>query len=158
MTHKQLVDIAYRWILKNRSCGVAFKELRSLADNMEYPDVIGFGSSCHSVLVECKTSKRDFLADRKKHFRKEPGLGMGRERFYCTPAGLIQKEDLPPGWGLVWVSAAGKARTHYNPFAGPLEYRHPGFVQNIKAEHGLLYSALRRLHLRGLIDTIYSRQ
>jgi hypothetical protein len=43
MTHKQLVDVAYRWVLNNTSCGVAFKELNSLSSR-ETPDVIGFGS------------------------------------------------------------------------------------------------------------------
>jgi hypothetical protein len=155
MTHRQLVEVAYKWILKNRSCGCAFKELHSLADNMEYPDVIGFGAGCHSVLVECKTSRRDFLHDKEKHFRRIPELGMGHQRFYCVPANLIHKEDLPAGWGLIWVDDKGTPRVKYNPYAGPLEGRHPGFSQNIRAEHGLMYSALRRVHLRGMIDTIY---
>jgi hypothetical protein len=62
-THKELVEIAYKWILKNGSVGVAVKELYSLAS--EIPDVIGFGG-WESVVIECKASRSDFLADKKK--------------------------------------------------------------------------------------------
>src|ERR1700743_1391059 len=108
LTHSELVQIAYRWVLKNGSCGVAFKELVTLGSN-EIPDVIGFGAWEHSVLIECKVSRSDFLADKHKSFRKEPHLGMGNQRFYCCPTGLIKVEELPEGWGLIYVNEKGKA-------------------------------------------------
>lgn len=64
--HRKLVESAYKWVLKNCSCGVAFKELVTNACNGECPDVIGFGAWGHSVLIECKTSRQDFKADAKK--------------------------------------------------------------------------------------------
>jgi len=54
LTHKDLVDIAYTWVLRNGGCGVAFRELNSVS---EIPDVIGFGGWCRSVLIECKANK-----------------------------------------------------------------------------------------------------
>jgi len=39
-THKDLIPIAYKWVLKRGSCGVAFKELNTHASNGEYPDVL----------------------------------------------------------------------------------------------------------------------
>lgn len=155
MTHTDLVNIAYKWVLANASCGCAFREFRSLADNMEFPDVIGFGSGCHSVLVECKVSRADFFADRNKHFRQTPELGMGSNRYYCCPAGLIGKEECPEGWGLLWVNYKGQARAVVNPWGGDIMLRKTAVAKNIKAEHGLMYSALRRLHLRGRIEEIY---
>lgn len=153
--HRKLVEAAYRWILKNSSCGVAFKELNTNACNGEYPDVIGFGAWGHSVLIECKTSRSDFHADKKKSFRKTPALGMGTQRFYCCPTGLLKVEDLPEGWGLIYVSEKLKPKCVHSPYKGNIGERHNGFEKNIKAEHGLMYSALRRLHLRGRIDEIY---
>lgn len=148
---------AYKWVLKNTSCGCAFKELRSLAENGEYPDVIGFGSGGHSVLVEVKVSRNDFAGEQKrKHFRVAPELGMGTQRFYFAPEGVIKIEDLPTGWGLVVVGKKCKPRVAYSPYKGNIGERHEGFHnKNIRAEHGLMYSALRRLHKRGLIEEIY---
>jgi hypothetical protein len=156
MTHKDLVEAAYKWVLKNASCGVAFKELNSLASNGEHPDVIGFGSGGHSVLVECKISRSDFLADKKKPFRICPELGMGSYRFYCCPVGLLQKEDLPENWGLLWVSENLKTKCVYKPYKGYICYG-KAFEKNLKAEHELMYSALRRLQIRGRIEEIYNK-
>lgn len=154
-THKDLVNIAYNWILRRSSCGVAFKEFNTNACNGEYPDVIGFGTWGHSVLVEVKISRSDFFADRKKFFRIHPEQGMGTQRFYCCPSGLLKKEDMPSGWGLIWVNEKGKATMVHSPYTGNIAERHQGFQKNIKAEHGLMYSALRRLHIRGRIDEVY---
>lgn len=159
--HKKLVDAAYRWVLKNGSCGVAFKELKTLS-SYEEPDVIGFGAWGHSVLIECKASRSDFFADRKKSFRKDPSKGMGTRRFYCCPTGLLKKEDLPEGWGLIYVNEKLKATCVFKPLISNPDYPSHSIPfshnKNIKAEHGLMYSALRRLHIRGRIDEIYSME
>jgi hypothetical protein len=154
-THRKLVEAAYNWVLKNTSCGVAFKELNSSACNREYPDVIGFGSFGHSVLVECKTSRSDFHSDKKKPFRKDPSKGMGTQRFYCCLAGVLKIEDLPTGWGLLYVNEKQKVKCIHSPYKGNIGERHQGHEKNMLAEHGLMYSALRRLHLRGRIEEIY---
>lgn len=154
--HRKLVEIAYRWVLKRGSCGVAFKELHTHA-NGEHPDVIGFGAWGHSVLIEVKCSRNDFRLDRKKKVRQDPEKGMGRYRYYCCPTGLIKPEELPEKWGLIYVSEKGKATCIHRPHkfteSGGKVFLH--FDQNIKAEHGFMYSALRRLHLRNRIDEIY---
>jgi hypothetical protein len=67
------------------------------------PDAIGWKRACHSVLVECKISRSDFLADRDKPFRQKSDLGLGCERYYLTLPSLLQSKDLPPGWGLLEV-------------------------------------------------------
>jgi hypothetical protein len=154
LTHKNLIDVAYKWVLKNASCGVAFKELNT-ASSSEYPDVIGFGAWGHSVLIEVKVSRSDFFADKKKPFRKNPQQGMGTERFYMVPKGLIKIDELPEGWGLIFVDDKFRAKCVHNPYKGPPSSRHKGHAKNMRAEHGLMYSALRRLHLRDLVDEIY---
>ena len=152
-THKQLVEVAYRWVIKNASCGCAFKEL--VTTQSEIPDVLGFGSWGHSVLVECKVSRGDFLSDKKKKSRHLPGAGMGKFRYYCCPTGLIKKEEIPEGWGLIYVSDKGKAKCVHAPYKGAVEMYNSGFKQNMLAEHSFMYSALRRLHLRNRISEIY---
>jgi len=160
MTHKDLIIPAYKWVLK-RSCGIAFKELNTAACNGEYPDVIGFGAWGYSVLIEVKVSRSDFICDKKKKFRKDPELGMGKLRYYLCPEGLIKVTELPKGWGLLYANSKLKITSIHNPYKhdrinGILG--HPGFKQNIKAEHGLMYSALRRLHTKGHLDSIYDKQ
>jgi hypothetical protein len=67
------------------------------------PDAIGWKRACHSVLIECKVTRADFLADRAKPFRLKPESGVGGERFYLTPACLLRREELPAGWGLLEI-------------------------------------------------------
>ncbi|MDO6389017.1 hypothetical protein Q4E40_02675 [Pontibacter sp. BT731] len=140
MTHQELVEIGYRWLLNKASCGIAFKELHSNTPTGEQPDVIGFGSWGHSVLIECKVSRPDYMADHKKRFRKQPHKGMGKFRFYLTPAGLITARELPDNWGLLYADN-NKITVAHNPYGA---FNQSPFKQNLLAEHGLLYSALRR--------------
>ena len=75
----------------------------------EMPDAIGWKRACHSVLVECKVTRSDFLADRAKPFRLKPDQGVGCERFYLIPAGLVRREELPQA-GDCSNSIAGKSK------------------------------------------------
>jgi hypothetical protein len=99
VTHRQLVRLAEQWLRRHCRCGIVLSE-QSCA-NGETPDVIGWKGKCRSILVECKVSRADFLADREKPFRMHPELGMGCERLYLTPAGLVDPGELPPKWGLL---------------------------------------------------------
>jgi hypothetical protein len=98
MTHAQLVEQAVRW-LRSYRCGVVLSEQACVSGEM--PDAIGWKRACHSVLVECKVTRADFLADRAKPFRQKPEKGVGSERFYFTPSGIVKPEELPAGWGLL---------------------------------------------------------
>ena len=66
MTHSQLVEKAVRW-LRHYRCGLVLSEQACVSGEM--PDAIGWKRACHSVLVECKVTRADFLADRAKPFR-----------------------------------------------------------------------------------------
>jgi len=151
-THSDLVKIAKKWLL--RRCGFAFTELATLA--MEIPDAIGFRHEA-SILVECKTSKADFLADRKKMFRENPWLGVGKYRYYLCPKGVIKPEDLPDRWGLLYVSPKGRVYKKVGPDGNVWSSDQEFMFQerNIKNETALMYSALRRLHLQGVMPLIY---
>jgi hypothetical protein len=98
MTHAFLVRAAVDWLRRYR-CGVILSEQACISG--EVPDAIGWKRACHSVLVECKISRADFLADRTKPFRQRPELGVGSERFYLAPRNLIRVDELPARWGLL---------------------------------------------------------
>jgi hypothetical protein len=138
MTHSQLVQKAVEW-LRSYRCGVILSEQACASGEM--PDAIGWKRASHSVLVECKISRADFLADREKPFRQKSQLGMGCERFYLSSPGLLHPEELPCGWGL-------------------LEYRHRDVnmlrpaARNLRTATGfrhemnLLLASLRRVEIR----------
>jgi hypothetical protein len=138
MNHAFLVAKAVVWLRRYR-CGVVLSEQACVSGEM--PDAIGWKRACHSVLVECKISRADFLADRNKPFRLNPQTGVGSERFYLVPKGLVRIEELPPGWGL-------------------LEYRNREIEmiraskKNLRTDEGfrcemnLLLASLRRVEIR----------
>lgn len=65
-THADLVAPAARWLKGTVRCGVVLTEAPSM--DGESPDAIGWRSG-YSVLVECKASRADFLADSRKPHR-----------------------------------------------------------------------------------------
>jgi hypothetical protein len=154
LTHQDLVKIAEKWLLGTRKCSFVFTELACIATS-EIPDAIGFRDG-HSILVECKTSRSDFLADGKKYFRRNAEMGVGSYRFFMAPQGIISVQDLPQGWGLVEINEKGKPRQVWghksNIYSQP---NHFHFERNLQAENGMMASALRRLHLRGVLPMIY---
>jgi len=102
MTHAQLVEAAVHWLRSKYRCGIVLSEQACCSG--EVPDVIGWKGRCRSVVVECKISRADFLADQKKPWRNQPAA-LGCERFYLTPKDLIDPKELPANWGLLECSA-----------------------------------------------------
>ena len=135
-THEDLVEIAARWLQNHHRCGLVITEMGSGC--AECPDAIGWVSGGMSHLVECKTSRADFLADRDKWFRRED-IGQthaaGNFRWYLTPPGLVQPCEIKGQWGLLEVHGRSvreivQAHAYYD------ERRH---------ECVLLTSAVRRM-------------
>jgi hypothetical protein len=133
--HSTLVAIGVRWL--SRKCSVVLYEFATEAD--ENPDVIGWASGGGSILMECKLTRADFLRDAKKPVRKNPAKGMGHRRYYLCPPDVIQVKDLPPRWGLLWVS--GRDAVVKREVRG-----HP--ERNLVAEVAFLTSMLRRAQIR----------
>lgn len=131
MTHASLVEIAAAWLRKK--CPVVVTEI---ATTGEEPDALGWRGS-HSTLVECKASRADFQADRAKCFRRQQERGIGQARYFLSPAGLIDTDELPENWGLLLVMDDGRVRcaresSHFEP-------------SNHRHEITILLSVLRRL-------------
>lgn len=100
MTHELLVSMARKWLVKGRDCRVVLTETQ--AQSGETPDAIGWRGQ-FSILIECKTSLADFRRDLGKWFRQS-GPGIGQQRFFMAPQGIIPVTELPEGWGLLEVS------------------------------------------------------
>ncbi len=133
MTHDELVRRAERWMTNYLRCGVVLTESHAFG---EVPDAIGWKNRS-SFLIECKVTRGDFISDAKKAWRKQPSSGMGDFRYFLVPDQLIELEELPARWGLLYayphiiriIKAAKKADA------------------NMVSERQLLYYNLRRLQL-----------
>jgi hypothetical protein len=153
MTHSDLVARAERW-LQTQGCGVTIRDpFRAHTLNREQPDAIGWRDGL-SILIECKISRADFLADRSKPFRTDPAKGMGNWRFYLCHPETIQVDDLPPRWGLLWATPRTIRRIHGVP-GNTGWWRKRPFIACKQSETMMLVSALRRMALRGHLPEIY---
>lgn len=130
--------MAVQWLRRYR-CGVVLSEQACLSGEM--PDAIGWKRACHSVLIECKISRSDFCIDGCKLFRQKPQIGLGCERFYLAPAGMIQIKELPAGWGL--LECRNRTVEMVQPSAKNLRS-----AQGFKYEMNLLLASLRRVEVR----------
>lgn len=142
-SHGELVALAARWLRTAKRCPVVLVE--AAGGGLEVPDAIGFQRGGRmSIVVECKASRADFLADKKKSHRRS-GAGLGQARYYLTPAGMLIQRDLPAGWGLIEVRD-GKPRVRVQ--APKVEVYDPD-VQ--RRETGVLFSALAGLQDQGAV-------
>lgn len=107
LTHKRLVEGACQWLHQVHHCDPVLPEANTLGTRGEIPDVIGFevnrSYTARSILVECKATRADFLADLKKPSRSlgYTCFAMGYMRWYFTVPGVIDLDswELPDRWG-----------------------------------------------------------
>jgi hypothetical protein len=137
--HSVLVNRAVDW-LRRYGCGIILSE--QYCATGEVPDAIGWKGFCKSVVVECKASRADFLADANKSFRVKPEEGLGAERLYLAPAGIIKPEELPKYWGLVECS-----RREVQLVVKPKRVDQRTTIGMMK-EMNLLLASLRRVEVR----------
>ena len=104
LSHTDLVDRAERWLRGTKQCKPVFIEVGSGAmEACEFPDAMGFGPHS-SIVVECKSSRSDFLSDKRKPHREYPDLAMGNARYYmCEPSVINESELIRNGMGLLYV-------------------------------------------------------
>jgi hypothetical protein len=85
--------------LRRAGCVVVLTET-STPQSLEAPDAMGwlYGGEC--LVIECKASRSDLLADRQKLARLN-GAGMGAMRWYLTASDVVvdPEADLAPDWG-----------------------------------------------------------
>lgn len=144
LTHNELITVGAKWLRKHRenivipNCTVVLSDLATI--HVGRPDILGF-SSDKSVLIEVKTSRSDFIAEKRKPTRKIPHLEVGELRYYLCTSGLIDTEDLPTNWGLLWYDSAN----------GEIKIVQEARVDrcNLTAERAMLVSLLRRNKIKG---------
>lgn len=137
MTHEHLVILAKKWLIRARDCSVVLTETQ--AKSGEIPDAIGWRGQ-FSILIECKTSLADFRRDLGKWYRQS-GYGIGQQRFFMAPQGVIPVDELPDGWGLLEVSG-NVVRTLVERSLVYLD------ENRASAEVPLLVAALRRAQMK----------
>ena len=138
--HAQLISRTVEWLRRHYKCGIILSE--QYCATGEVPDVIAWKGFCKSVLVECKVSRADFLADASKPFRVKPDEGMGCQRLYMAPAGMIRAEELPKHWGLLELHGR-EVLMAVKPGRADLR-REVGLMK----EMNLLLASLRRVEVR----------
>ncbi len=159
ITHSDLIKVGANWLKKQHggwdnkykkdrgyyhsSCGVILTEFKSF--EVSIPDVIGFNNYC-SVVIECKVSHSDYLADLKKshRFALNPKQ-CGNYRYYLTLPDVIKIDEVNNGWGLLYYD--GKVSVVKPPTLHT--------ESEIKvAEYSILYSIARRASDKKLLDKI----
>lgn len=110
-THKALCERGGKWLIKHQSnvlvpnCQIVAVELFTQIEP-EIPDIIGWCGWC-SILIEVKVQRSDFLCDFKKPFRKICTDGVGEYRYYLCPEYMINENELPLNWGLLYETNRG---------------------------------------------------
>ncbi len=111
MTHALLVKKAATY-LRSIGCKVVLTERTT---GKEFHDAIGWKPSWRgfpiSYVIECKVSKSDFRADKRKASRKSYEVRPAQHCFYLAPAGLLTSASMPDGWGLLELLAPHRAVT-----------------------------------------------
>ena len=145
LTHSELCKLTAKKFMKE----IALIEYKCQMLNEE-PDVLVFDSYSDTTLYEIKMSRDDFWKDWKKTFRiycksvyhrnrlvvDTLDYSLGRLRYYVCPAGLIQIDELPFGWGLIW----------YNNNRFYLKKKSELFKNNKGLENRLLINAIKRVN------------
>lgn len=139
MTHSRLVDEAVRWLRSKYRCGIVLSEQSCCSG--ETPDAIGWKGRNHSVVIECKVSRADFLIDAAKPWRLNPDSALGCERYYLAPAGLVTCEELPEGWGLLEIRGREISITQKSK-------KNLRAAEGLANEMNLLLASLRRVEVR----------
>lgn len=125
--------------MRRAGCGIVLSEQGCSSGEM--PDAIGWKGKNHSIVVECKISRADFLADSAKPWRKNSEIALGCERYFAAPKGMLKSEEMPEGWGL--LETDGRELKVVKKSKRKL--RQPEGLMN---EMNLLLASLRRVEVR----------
>ena len=105
MSHSECINRVAKWLRQQHQshsslrCKIIFKEPHGYNISKEYPDVLGTGMR-NDINIECKVSRQDFLKDGKKRHNHP----FGNFKFYACPEGLIQPDEVPQKFGLIYVN------------------------------------------------------
>lgn len=108
--HYRLCCEGAKWMRKQEWSTYHTVAVELCTVNVENPDVWGT-TGFKSMLIEVKTSRADFLKDKKKIFRTDDEeyrkYALGNKRYYLVPKGMVTIEELPTHWGLLEWDGSG---------------------------------------------------
>ncbi len=126
---------AARWLRANGCTAVAE---RGLPAGDGYVDLMGWRDG-RSVLLRCFSESRALASC----FTVASSPNVGNWRFCLTPPELVEAEQLPPGWGLLWAHPRRIESVAGVPASAALWQQGP-FVADKDAELELFTAALGR--------------
>lgn len=100
--HYKLCCLGAKWMQKQVYGSYKYIAVELVCIGAENPDVWGT-NGYNSMLIEVKTSRADFLKDKKKFARQEQNskYATGNFRYYLAPDGIIDISEVPDDWGLI---------------------------------------------------------
>lgn len=112
--HKNLKDLALKW-LKTKVIDIVCPEV-DFYNIKCVADVVGINYKRKEVrIIEIKSSKKDLIRD-KKLFNEETSYFYHSHYVYIMcPKEVIKIEDIPKGYGLIWVDENEKIKVIKKP-------------------------------------------
>lgn len=103
--HYKLCQEGAKWLKKLKFAGYKYIAVELICIAADNPDIWGT-NGYDSTMIEVKTSRADFLNDKKKFSRQPQNVlhAIGNYRYYLCPKGIINISDLPDNWGLLWYN------------------------------------------------------
>jgi len=160
LSHAELVERGCKWALAAGKCVFAVPEFKTIYST-QIPDVYGFRRNMETLEIECKASRSDFLADKRKKSRKS-GHRMAHHRYYLCEKNVINPDDLTgTDWGLLWVKSKTACSVIVTPVTEACERKDlkellgQEVVEGVEASGmDIAVNLLRRVQWRGLVDQI----
>ena len=139
MTAGRLLEIVEGTLHANRNEWIFLRELRVGSGRgggrQSLQRVDGFALNCYPhkamrrVCYEIKLSRADFLTELRNPLKRRIGMRYSNEFYFVTPAGLVTRDEIPAGCGLIeagegtveeWRSALERQDGffHYEPLLG----------------------------------------
>jgi len=98
------------------------------------------------AVIEVKTTHADFMADKVKPHRSADS-GLGDRRYFMCPRGVIERAEIPEGWGLLYATAY-RVNIEVNATARPDSARRD------RLEKRMCIDLLHRVYQRGFEDVV----
>jgi hypothetical protein len=102
---------------KDENQWAVFAELRAGTgyDNQQRIDLFAMNlypsNNFRSIAYEVKISRADFVNEIKKPKKRKFAESVAHECYFAVPHAMITSDEVPEGWGLYEINAAGPRRT-----------------------------------------------
>lgn len=113
--HKRLKQVALKY-LKEKITDLVCTEV-PFGNAYSVADAVGINFKREEVrIIECKATKKDFLRDKKLFGQKTSYFYHAHYAYIMCPTDVIQPEEIPYGYGLLWVDEHDNVMLAKKPF------------------------------------------